>query len=51
MTALLSSVLGYTTNLTTLEVTTMPELGRWSWIPRRQGRSMPEVPTMPDLGW
>ena len=30
MTALLSRVPSYTTNLTLLEVATMPDLGRWS---------------------
>ena len=39
MTTLLSRVLGYTTDLTTPEVVTMPELARWSWS------------IMPDLGW
>ena len=50
MTALLSRVPSYTTNLTLLEVATMLELGWWSWMLRRPGRSMPEVLTMPDLG-
>ena len=31
MTALPRIVLGYTTNLTTLEVAVVLELGRWSW--------------------
>ena len=39
MTALLSRVLGYTTNLTTPEVGTMPDLGRSNWMPWGQWRS------------
>ena len=32
-------MLGYITNLTTLEVATMPELGQRSWMLQRQWRS------------
>ena len=50
MTTLPSRVLGDTTKLTTPEVATMPELGRWSWMLWRHKGSMPEVATMSDLG-
>ena len=42
MATLLSRVLGYTINLTTLEVVAMPELGLSS--------GMPELVAMPELG-
>ena len=43
MTVLPSRVLGYTINLTTLEVTAMLELGWWSGMPQRQWWRMPEI--------
>ena len=41
---------GYTTNLKTPDVAAVPELGRWSGMPRRQWRRMPEVVAIPELG-
>ena len=51
MTALSSSVLGYTIKLTAPEVATMLELWWWSRVLRRHDRSMPKILTLLDLGW
>ena len=51
MIALYSIVPGYTIKLTAPEVVTMPELWRWSWVPGRHDRSMPEILTLLDLVW
>ena len=51
MIVLPSRVPNYTTKLIAPKVETMPELWRWSRVSWRHGRSMPEILTLPDLGW
>ena len=50
MATLPSKVPDHTIKLIALEVVTMLELGLWSWMSRRHGRSMPEGLIMLDLG-